>query len=42
MILFPNGEVYYGQLRQFERHGIGKEIQVDGSYYEGEWFEDKK
>lgn len=41
MMLYPNGEAYYGQHTQFERNGLGKQIFLDGSYYEGSWENDK-
>lgn len=41
MILYENGDVYYGQLRQTERHGYGKLIQYNGGFKEGCWEQDK-
>ena len=41
MLKYPNGEIYYGQLRVFERNGFGKLIYIDGSFYEGSWESDK-
>ena len=40
-MLYPNGEVYLGQHSQFERNGLGKQIFLDGGYYEGGWEQDK-
>lgn len=41
-LLYPNGDVYYGQIREFLREGQGRMIYADGSSYEGGWLEDKK
>ena len=41
MLLYPNGEVYYGQIMRCERSGYGKQIWLDGSYFEGMWQSDK-
>jgi len=41
-MLYPNGDVYYGQHKAFVKEGIGKLITLDGSIYEGIWENDRK
>lgn len=32
MLLYPDGDIYYGQLRQMSKHGVGKLILYNGSF----------
>ena len=41
MLLYPEGDIYYGQMRQMARHGLGKLIKANGSFSEGSWDNDK-
>jgi hypothetical protein len=41
-LLYPNGDVYFGQHKQFVRDGLGKLIQLDGTIYEGGWEQDRR
>lgn len=41
MILYPSGDVYYGQQKQMARQGYGKLIQFNGTFKEGCWDQDK-
>lgn len=42
-ILYPNGNVYFGQHREFIREGLGKLITfTQGEIYEGSWENDKR
>ena len=40
LLLYPDGSIYYGMLKEFTRQGYGKSVNLDGSYYEGEWYDD--
>lgn len=40
IIEYGSGGKYNGQLKDFKRHGKGKMIYPDNSYYEGEWEDD--
>jgi len=41
MLLYPSGDIYFGQQSQFMKHGYGKLIKLCGSFSEGTWEEDK-
>ena len=41
-LLYPNGDIYLGQLRDFTKEGVGKLVYFDGSVYEGNWETDRK
>ena len=41
-LMFPNGDLYFGQHRGFQREGWGKIIYFNGSEFEGCWEGDKK
>lgn len=41
MILYPSGDIYYGQHNQFNREGLGKLIEYSGGFQEGTWEQDK-
>lgn len=42
MLLGSSGATYFGQIgNNFTKAGTGKEILIDGSYYEGTWDNDK-
>ena len=42
MLLGSSGATYFGQIGQvFSKSGTGKEILIDGSFYEGTWDNDK-
>ena len=41
MLLYPDGDIYYGQHNQFVKEGIGKLIQFSGGFLEGTWEQDK-
>mmetsp|Transcript_13423 Transcript_13423/g.20987 ORF Transcript_13423/g.20987 Transcript_13423/m.20987 type:complete len:152 (+) Transcript_13423:133-588(+) len=41
MLLYPNGDIYFGQQSQFTKHGYGKLIKISGGFLEGTWDEDK-
>ena len=41
-ILYPNGDVYFGQHKLFSKDGVGKMVYFDGSVYEGVWESDRK
>jgi hypothetical protein len=32
MILYPNGDIYYGQHNQFVKEGVGKLIEFSGGF----------
>ena len=36
-----NGGTYEGEWKNGLRHGFGKHVWQDTSYYEGNWFDDK-
>lgn len=36
-VVFPDGAVYKGQLKNGERHGFGIQVWPDGAKYEGYW-----
>lgn len=40
--MYPSGDIYYGQHREFVKEGHGKLINMNGSMYEGGWFNDRK
>ena len=40
-LLYPDGSMYYGQQAQFLKNGVGKLIDYDGSFQEGNWDNDK-
>lgn len=35
MIKYPKGQIYYGEIKDFRRHGYGYLFFPDGSKYEG-------
>ncbi|EGR27008.1 MORN repeat protein [Ichthyophthirius multifiliis] len=37
---YEDGSIYYGHIKEQQRHGRGKIIFPDGAYYEGYWKED--
>lgn len=37
MILYPNGDIYYGQQKNFQKNGVGKLIEITGGFKEGSW-----
>ncbi len=39
--VYTNGNMYTGQKKDDLRHGKGKYIYADGSYYYGDWFKGK-
>jgi hypothetical protein len=39
--IYTNGNMYTGQKRDNLRHGKGKYMYNDGSYYYGDWFKGK-
>ena len=41
MIMYQNGDIYYGQLKQMVKNGVGKLIQFNGGFLEGTWDQDK-
>ncbi len=41
-LLYPNGDIYFGQHKLFVKEGVGKMIYFDGSVYEGIWESDRK
>ena len=41
-LLYPNGDMYYGQHREFAKEGVGKMVYLDGTVYEGFWETDRK
>ena len=41
MVKYSNGDIYYGQLKQMARHGVGKILEFSGSFKEGFWAQDK-
>lgn len=41
-IVFDNGDVYEGELKDGKRNGWGKYTWANGDYYEGEWKDGKK
>lgn len=41
LLMYPSGNVYYGQHSQFTRSGTGKMIEINGSFQEGQWESDK-
>ena len=41
LLLYPSGDIYFGQIRDFEKHGAGKLVEISGSYCEGTWSRDK-
>ena len=41
-LMYPNGDIYYGQHKQFVKEGVGKMVYLDGSIYEGTWESDRK
>jgi len=36
-VVFPDGAVYKGQIKNGERHGYGIQVWPDGAKYEGYW-----
>ena len=36
-VVFPDGTVYKGQLKDGQRHGYGIQVWPDGARYEGLW-----
>lgn len=36
-LVFPDGTVYQGQVKEGLRHGFGKQTWPDGARYEGLW-----
>jgi hypothetical protein len=41
-ILYPNGDIYFGQHKGFSREGQGKLIDSKGSMFEGNWEQDRR
>lgn len=41
MLMYPSGEIYYGQHSQYVKQGCGKVISFGGGFYEGFWEQDK-
>jgi len=41
LLLYPSGDIYYGQHSQFVKHGVGKLIKHSGGFYECSWDMDK-
>eukprot|EP00347_Sterkiella_histriomuscorum_P020141 403338954 len=41
-ILYPNGNLYFGQHKDFSKDGNGKMVYYSGEIYEGEWENDRK
>ena len=41
-LLYPNGDVYFGQHKLFGKDGVGKMVYFDGGVYEGTWESDRK
>ena len=39
--VYRNGNMYTGQKKDNLRHGKGKYLHYDGSYYYGDWFKGK-
>ncbi len=39
--LYTNGNMFMGQKKDGQRHGKGKYVYSDGSYYYGDWFRGK-
>ena len=36
-VVFPDGTVYKGQIKDGKRHGYGIQVWPDGARYEGQW-----
>lgn len=36
-VVFPDGTVYKGQIKDGRRHGYGIQVWPDGARYEGQW-----
>lgn len=36
-VVFPDGTVYKGQMKDGQRHGFGIQVWPDGARYEGSW-----
>lgn len=42
-LCYPNGNVYFGQHKEFQREGLGKLVIFSSQdTYEGEWYNDKR
>ena len=41
LLLYPEGDIYFGQMKDFLKHGMGKQFFCNGSHYEGTWDQDK-
>jgi hypothetical protein len=41
MLLYPSGDIYYGQHTQYAKSGCGKLIMNGGGFQEGFWESDK-
>ncbi len=41
-LMYPNGDLYFGQHRAFIKEGQGKMIYLNGSTYEGGWDQERK
>lgn len=41
LLMFQNGDIYYGQHNQFIKNGVGKLIEFNGGFQEGQWDTDK-
>jgi hypothetical protein len=39
---YPDGERYFGEYQNDNRHGRGKCVFANGNIYDGEWLDDKK
>lgn len=37
LLLYPDGDIYYGQHIQFVKNGLGKLIKYSGGFYECSW-----
>ena len=40
--MYPNGNIYFGQHKEFFKFGLGKMIYFNGDLYEGNWENDKR
>ena len=41
-LLYPDGDIYFGQHKLFVKDGVGKMVYINGSIYEGRWESDRK
>jgi hypothetical protein len=40
--LYPNGNIYFGQHKEYFKVGLGKMVYFNGDLYEGNWENDKR